>query len=195
MSQKRRHVYFIKPIGMDGPIKIGISNVPQSRLYSLTLWSPWPLEIIGSVVGAAEDETYLHDCFADHHLHHEWFASSHKLREAIQAIIHAGTVDAIRGETDRVGNIRLKRKRVEWSPEARLRASYNARISHVPTRAQNLLGFRCQNPDDVKSILCRWDEGQRPSPDEFSILDDHIKNPGKRAVPYVWPDGMTEAAE
>jgi hypothetical protein len=194
MSQKPRNVYFIKPVGMDGPVKIGISCVPESRLYSLTLWSPWPLEVIGSVVGSAEDETYLHDCFADHHLHHEWFNSSPKLRGAIETILHAGTVDAIRGETDRVGNIRMKRKRFEWSPEARLRASYNSRVNHAPSRAEKQIGARCRNPDDVESIMYRWDKDERPSADEFAILDSHINNPAARAIPYA-RHGMKEAAE
>lgn len=38
-------VYFIRPVGMDGPVKIGGSGVPKNRLNNLMTWSPFPLEV------------------------------------------------------------------------------------------------------------------------------------------------------
>lgn len=38
---RNTHVYFIKPIGMDGPIKIGCSDKPARRLITLAAWSPF----------------------------------------------------------------------------------------------------------------------------------------------------------
>jgi hypothetical protein len=61
----KRYVYFIKPVGMDGPIKIGCSNIPEHRLVSLSMWSPFPLEIIGKTPGNLKDEGFLHRCFSD----------------------------------------------------------------------------------------------------------------------------------
>jgi hypothetical protein len=96
-------VYFLKPVGMAGPIKIGCSCVPEERLSVLAAWSPIDLELIGSVVGTFQDERWLHRCFADAHHRREWFLATPKLVAAIDAILSAGTVDAVRAELKPVG--------------------------------------------------------------------------------------------
>lgn len=83
-------VYFIKPAGLDGPIKIGSSKRPAIRVIDLAAWSPWPLQLIGAVHGSTEDERFLHKCFADCHSHREWFHSTPHLRETIQKILEQG---------------------------------------------------------------------------------------------------------
>jgi len=83
-------VYFIKPCGLDGPIKIGASKRPAIRVIDLAAWSPWPLELIGSVEGTTADERFLHRCFADCHSHREWFHSTPDLRDAIRNILEQG---------------------------------------------------------------------------------------------------------
>lgn len=35
-----RFIYFLRPIGWDGPVKIGCSNYPMLRLNALMAWSP-----------------------------------------------------------------------------------------------------------------------------------------------------------
>lgn len=42
-------VYFVKPVGMDGPIKIGCTTTPAARIESLTIWSPFPLEVLVTI--------------------------------------------------------------------------------------------------------------------------------------------------
>lgn len=83
-------VYFIKPCGLDGPIKIGASKRPAIRVIDLAAWSPWPLELIGAIEGTTADERFLHRCFADCHSHREWFHSTPVLREAIRNILDQG---------------------------------------------------------------------------------------------------------
>jgi hypothetical protein len=56
----------------------------------LAAWSPWPLELIGTVQGTIVDEHFLHKCFANCHSHREWFHSTPDLREAIQKILVQG---------------------------------------------------------------------------------------------------------
>lgn len=114
--RKKRNIYFIKPCGLDGPVKIGISEIPLTRLEQISVWSPWPLELIGYVPGEQEDETFLHECFFNVHIHREWFHSTPILRDTIRKILQAGTVNAVRGQLEPVGSIRSKqdrRRRVE----------------------------------------------------------------------------------
>lgn len=77
MSDK--HVYFLRPVGQIGPIKIGCSKLPALRLETLTVWSPVRLELICSVPGSHKDEHTLHGMFRNHHVHGEWFGASKEL--------------------------------------------------------------------------------------------------------------------
>ena len=51
------YVYFIKPIGMDGPIKIGCSVSPDRRRETLEWWCPFPLEILAEIEELNEEIT------------------------------------------------------------------------------------------------------------------------------------------
>lgn len=113
-------VYFIKPSGLDGPIKIGSSERPMTRLMDLAAWSPWPLELIGTAQGTIADEHFLHKCFADCHSHREWFHSTPNLREAIQNIIAQG-IQFAHAQLVPKGNIRSSRK--PFSLESRQKIS------------------------------------------------------------------------
>lgn len=86
-------IYFIRPKGMPGPIKIGLSSKVDQRAEALSVWSPWPLEIIGTVPGTWADEQYLHSCFHDHRSHGEWFKETPELISAVAEVIAAGHVD------------------------------------------------------------------------------------------------------
>src|SRR6266404_2823885 len=89
-------VYFLKPAGLDGPIKIGFSSGPIGRTLALSAWSPWPLELIGAVKGTSADENFLHQCFADCHSHREWFHPVPALREMISLIVASGSIEPAR---------------------------------------------------------------------------------------------------
>lgn len=83
---RSRFVYFIKPIGMDGPVKIGCSDKPVRRLLALSVWSPFPLEVIAVAPGDLGTEKRLHEHFAAERLHSEWFLPSPRLVEACQRL-------------------------------------------------------------------------------------------------------------
>lgn len=72
-------IYFIKPIGMEGPIKIGVSVDTEARCAQLAHWSPFPLEVVLTIPGDRATEKALHDQFADDHSHGEWFHASPQL--------------------------------------------------------------------------------------------------------------------
>lgn len=85
-------IYFIKPIGMDGPIKIGTSVSPDGRLRTLEHWSPFPLEIAAQMQGGTKEERRLHDAFARFHINHEWFQASPEIL-AVVASVNRGDFD------------------------------------------------------------------------------------------------------
>jgi hypothetical protein len=87
------YVYFIRPVGMDGPIKIGWSRVPEARLKELATWSPLPLEVAAATPGPGTLETKLQRLFADHHSHGEWFHCCDEMRAGIDALNAGASVE------------------------------------------------------------------------------------------------------
>ncbi len=86
------HVYFIRPVGMDGPVKIGCSISPRGRKSDLSQWSPFPLEIAAQIPGDFRLERRFHAMFNDDHKTREWFDWSPELGAVIEAVA-AGTFD------------------------------------------------------------------------------------------------------
>jgi len=94
MSKKRQphYVYFLRPVGALGPVKIGCSRWPAERIGVYLTWSPVPLEIAACIAGGHHIERVFHERFAHLWSHHEWFREAPELEETIQAI-RAGTFD------------------------------------------------------------------------------------------------------
>jgi hypothetical protein len=111
-------VYFIKPVGLNGPVKIGLSSNPTRRLAEFGAWSPIPLEIIGTIPGTWADEQYLHECFADDHLHGEWFCYSDALAVAIKKILADGNLRHARENLKPLLNLRSKKNRATRSAQS-----------------------------------------------------------------------------
>lgn len=87
-----RWVYFMRPVGLCGPVKIGCSVEPSSRLDHYSRISPFKLELFAVVPGDFRVEYGLHAMFADDHSHHEWFQYSDRMQGVIDALV-AGTFD------------------------------------------------------------------------------------------------------
>jgi hypothetical protein len=86
----RRIIYLIKPIGLDGPVKVGITtNVPK-RLLALNCMSPLPLEVLLAFEGNAKLERCLHAYFDDSHSHGEWFNWSERMKEFVASVKTVG---------------------------------------------------------------------------------------------------------
>lgn len=107
-------VYFIKPIGIDGPVKIGCSGCPADRRRSLEEWCPFPLEVVATIPGSFAIERRFHALFADSHYHGEWFNWSAELGHVIDAV-KAGTFDIASLPEGKV----LRRPRGPWSEAER----------------------------------------------------------------------------
>jgi hypothetical protein len=125
-----RFVYFIRPVGERGPVKIGCSFDPEQRLASMTRKAR-PLEIVAVIKGDFFVERQFHTRFRSDHIGKEWFFWSPELGATID-LIAAGTFDVSLLPQKPV---RLPRKRIEYTPERRAQMSEAARRHAVWLRA------------------------------------------------------------
>jgi hypothetical protein len=91
--KRNTFVYFVKPVGQRGPVKIGVSMNPQRRLAEFQAASPVALEMIGTMRGGHVTECRLHATFADLRLHGEWFDVDEHLEDFLADVadgIHDG---------------------------------------------------------------------------------------------------------
>jgi hypothetical protein len=93
-----KRIYFLKPIGMEGPIKVGCSHVVEERLQTFMNWSPFPLEILCQIDGGHEVERALHRRYRDARKHSEWFDPSPLMLSDISFLNTGGKVSNIVGD-------------------------------------------------------------------------------------------------
>lgn len=189
----KRHVYFFKPVGMAGPIKIGCSEMPNTRLERFAVWSPFDLEMIGYVRGSFADELFLHSAFSESHSHREWFNHTPELESAIAKIIAAGTVDAVRDELSAKGPIRKytgrrnspeKREYVRYRmktiwAEKKLRKQGERTMWHAPYDVTAILNAWCQRTEHGGSL-------ERPTATEMARIEEYLADPVKHSVYPEW---------
>lgn len=184
------YVYFIKPVGMDGPIKIGCSGVPAQRLIDLASWSPFPLEIIGKTPGTMKDEGFLHRCFSEYHSHHEWFYFTPALGETIRKIL-ASSIDDVRSSLTPKKHIRRGRKlKADRTESQKLEASFKSKIRATEKRLRkgNEKGA-WYAPADVHRIMDKWHgnsyrkrDGIHPTEAEIARLNEFLSDPHIHSV-------------
>lgn len=144
-----RYVYFVKPVGADGPIKIGCSEVPLARLRSLADWSPFPLEIMVAIPGDYGLERRLHNRFFSQRSHREWFHASPELAAFIEKLkqgVPVGEAVDLDAVTGRMGPTRTN------TPERSACLSFEARLRHQE-RALGTDRHYFTAPEDVRRIL------------------------------------------
>lgn len=186
-----KYIYFIKPVGMDGPIKIGYSKLPTDRLLSLSAWSPFVLEIIGTAPGGSSEENFLHQRFAHLHTHREWFNSSPLLRETIRRILAGESVREACVEIPRAGQIKNQKRR-KPTPERQRFIDYGKKIREVVfPRVEG--GCYYQHPG-IRQIMNAWqgDYGHRkpvePTADQIARIEAFLANPVQDAIFRKWGD-------
>jgi len=73
--------YFIQAVG-GGPIKIGVSVDPESRLRGIQTGCPYRLQLLATLPGNKEAE--LHSLFSGLRMNGEWFKDDEKIKKWIQ---------------------------------------------------------------------------------------------------------------
>jgi hypothetical protein len=68
-----KSVYFARPVGALGPIKIGMTRGPVERLRQLSVIEKRQIDFIHIMEGDGKLEHALFRCFADIHERGEWF--------------------------------------------------------------------------------------------------------------------------
>lgn len=178
----RSTVYFIRPIGMDGPVKIGCSRSPYKRLVTLETWCPFPLEIVAEIKGDTLLERRFHARFRASHMRHEWFRWTPGLAETID-LIGSGAFDVeTLPDPERVTHIK-PRDNSYSTPGWRYGRSIASRIQHLrarglPWKADDRAGIPSvyelddKTPEElaairaqVEPIIARWQrEYPKPEP-------------------------------
>lgn len=176
-----KFVYFIKPIGMAGPIKIGCAVNPVNRLCGLITWSPFPLEILVTIPGDYTLERNIHHCLADTHSHREWFHPSEKLSGLIAALKAGTPIEEAIDLTKRIGSIRT---RAPWGASHRRYMGYKCRFTWASRKLRDDDAYY-DEPQDCYDILERWSgewngnsaKHRYPTDEEFARLEEVLANP------------------
>lgn len=178
------YVYFIKPIGMCGPIKIGCSHLPQSRLKSLSAWSPFPLEVVVTTPGDSSLENELHRTFSKFHTHREWFHATPELLAGMEALKRGVPVREAFTLDKTQGGIRLVAKR-KWSERQHLHMKWRNIVKEAVIEACFELADRVCAPSWVDEILRDLACGRpMPAPDKIQQLENFVADPAKFCVSY-----------
>lgn len=171
-------VYFLRPVGMDGPIKIGCSQLPARRLATFMSWSPWPLEIAARIEGPSALERRFHQQFIRHHSHGEWFKPHPAITAAIDAI-NAGAFD-----TDALPAPKAIPSPNRTSPSAEKREAWSlrSRLSNLRSRC----GF--DEPSDVHDAAKALDGlSGAARVAAMRLIEAHIQAPHLRGRPFPYP--------
>lgn len=168
-------VYFIRPVGMEGPVKIGCSEAPEVRLKALMFWSPFPLEIAATVQGDQGVERRFHGMFVNDHTHKEWFRPSARLSAVIERLASGAPLTDVLDASAKPADFRDYS--VRRSPEYRRRISYTHRIRWA------FRGTGTHEPLDAYQIMNRWSrESVEPTEAEIARLEEVLANPSTHGM-------------
>lgn len=90
MNYNGKFIYFARPVGEVGPIKIGCSVYPKSRVSQMTIDYKTPLELIAEYPGDNAIERRIHRLFAADRIRFgnkggctEWFTASPRVLDFV----------------------------------------------------------------------------------------------------------------
>lgn len=185
-----RYVYFLKPVGMYGPVKIGTSETPMNRLHTLMAWSPFKLELMATTPGSWKLEHKLHCRFARSHLHAEWFEPDTDLMVGIAALRAGKSVEEAFDLSQNQGSIRKKINRFV-DPATRKHMSIVHRIRWAWRKAEKELGCELTLPADVWAVYHL--DGDSVTPADLRRVDDFIANATAQCIPRYKPKLVSAA--
>lgn len=111
-------IYFVRPKGQSGPIKIGLADDAHRRLRALEANSPMRLELIATFDGGKDVECRFHEHFLPQQAHYEWFHWSSELQGMIDEI-RAGAFDVACLKEAETPAPTQRGKPSFWSPDRR----------------------------------------------------------------------------
>jgi hypothetical protein len=193
MREKR--VYFLRPVGQRGPIKIGCSCFPEGRMDWFTLWSPQPLELVCSVPGKHADEKTLHGMFHADHLHGEWFGPSAELLALVEHCTATGSLPPLPKvlrfpETRHKGHSTDKPPpvdRLAWA--ARIRAEYEGGASAASISAKHNINYSTV----LRLVRLAGGKIRRPGPPACGFYD--MDRAAKIAQRYLAGETLQQIAD
>lgn len=192
MSRRRAgepYVYFIRRSDGEGPIKIGCSSTPETRLKQLTAWAPYPLAILATIPGDEGLEWRFHAAFAASHRHGEWFDPTPRLLLTI-AEVKARTFD-VAGLPE--GARLTSRRKRGWSEHQKLAASISHRLTALHRRGVDV-------PRAVSAASYRYSNdaylNERPGyqPADARFCQEFLAAHGYEPRPIPTPDTQERAA-
>lgn len=190
MSRSHPFVYFIRPVGLPGPVKIGCSHAPPDRLEALAVWAPFPLEIAATIPGNITLENKIHGLFAHAHSHREWFHPTADLVAAIARLAAGEAVENVldlKKETPSLRS-RTRKPRAPWSPEKKEAWGWSFRVWRKQAALNKDEGFhrwRCPRVADRALDDWRRNPDRRPSDEVLAAIKAFVAHPRENAVEYV----------
>lgn len=172
-------IYFVRPVGLAGPIKIGFTTNTMLRLPAINAWAPFRLEIAASTPGTLRTENAIHRCFSECHSHGEWFFPTSRLIAAIEALATGRPLEEAIDFTKQAGPIRGK---FPWTDDRRKIMSYRQRAAWLERRDD--LFAPCEY-DQILDAWCGYGRRIpiRPTAEQFARLDEILADPAKHCIP------------
>jgi hypothetical protein len=169
-----KRVYFIRPVGHDGPIKIGCSQDSDKRLYALQMLSPLRLETICAVPGEHHHENAIHHMFAAHRRHGEWFEATPEVLAFVEKVLASGCLPPLNVLQQAPRTAGSMSKRV--TPETLRRSKITAAVSRAERHGFGFANRERMRPDDVAAIFARWQYAlnAQATDEETAILTGYI---------------------
>lgn len=141
-----RKVYFIRPIGLKGPIRIGGSHHPAELLKNVARWSPLPLEIVATAAG--NHAARVCAMFSEQHMHGGWFKPNAGMERMISRLAAGSPLGDIIDLKSKF--VPFARSRVRYTADYRRRVSYVHRLRWFSKKTGRRI------PNDVREIIHRW---------------------------------------
>lgn len=175
-----RYVYFVRPVGHEGPIKIGCSELPEQRLKTLAEWSPYELEIAATVPGSFRLERDLHDRFFHLRIHREWFRAGPDLVGLVAALRSGVPLSEAVDLSIKTGRWR---RRIVFTANQRLYLSYAARLRNQAHKRRTDRHYFIW-PKQVGAVLRRWSNNYEavPTAEEIAFFDLCLASPDEYLV-------------
>lgn len=178
---KEKFIYFLRPIGEQGPIKIGCSIDPKHRLGGVEIWSPVRLELICYAPGSHFHENWLHTSFVDDRLHGEWFSWSPALQNIIDRVLECGVLPPVATPSSREEAREYKRAHPRKMSKRDKNASIaksklTNKINNAERHANGYAMLLYVRPDEIAEIMARYDgySGTLPTEEEISVIDQYV---------------------